>query len=272
MIVISPHGGFGNRMRAMCGACFIAESKSVPLKHLWDGGSYKCSYPHIQRIHDCSFENFFESIIPRYIVGEDEKLPVCFTEWMPDEMWYPYQSYGQKKLGITALKRMETTPSEVPCLIETTNRTNPMTKEQSYDMYTKYFKPQERFMRELDPIVDGLVGISIRRGEFLKFFWGSDIPKNRIVPWLQSIQAPVILFSDDKSYQTEMRKCLRKPIQCSFETKTWTPEDRAFLEFLTFSRCSKLYGTPDSSFVQEAALFGNVPYEGLTQDVLQKRN
>jgi hypothetical protein len=120
--------------------------------------------------------------------------------------------------------------------------------------------------------VEGLVGISIRRGEFLKFFWGSDIPKNRIVPWLQSIQSPVILFSDDKSYQTEMRKHLRKPIQCLFETKTWTPEDRAFLEFLTFSRCSKLYGTPDSSFVQEAALFGNVPYDGLTHDVLRRRN
>lgn len=272
MIVISPHGGFGNRMRAMCGACFIAESKSVPLKHLWDGGLYKCAYPHIQRIHDCSFENFFESTIQRYIVGEDATIPICFTEWMPEAPWYTYQSYGQKKLGITALKRIEPTPSEVPCLIETTNRTHPMTNQQSYDMYTKYFKPKERFMRELDPVVECLVGISIRRGEFLKFFCGSDIPKNRIVQWLQSIQAPVILFSDDKSYQTEMRNCLRKPIQCSFETKTWNPEDRAFLEFLTFSCCSKLYGTPDSSFVQEAALFGNVPYEGLTPDVLQKRN
>jgi hypothetical protein len=104
MIVISPQGGFGNRMRTMCGACFLAESRAFTLQHIWDGGSYTFVFPHIQKIHDCSFEHFFESTIPRYVSGEDETLQVCCTEWIPDEqLWYPFQSYGQKKLNITNL-------------------------------------------------------------------------------------------------------------------------------------------------------------------------
>ena len=97
----------------------------------------------------------------------------------------------------------------------------------------------------------------------MAYFPGSALQVLLCYEWLKSLDQPVALFSDDKEFQREARTQLRDPIALAFETVPISAADMAFLEFLTLSRCSRVFGTAHSSFAQEAALFGNVPYDTL---------
>ena len=40
-LVLSPCGGFGNRIRSLCGGVIVAKQLGLTIEHLWDGGEYK---------------------------------------------------------------------------------------------------------------------------------------------------------------------------------------------------------------------------------------
>jgi len=86
--------------------------------------------------------------------------------------------------------------------------------------------------------------------------------------WLRSFETPVVLFSEDKEFLRTARTHLTCPVVCAFESFEQPPEDLAFFEFLTLAKCAHIYGTARSSFAEEAALFGNVPYTPITTSLL----
>jgi hypothetical protein len=95
-------------------------------------------------------------------------------------------------------------------------------------------------------------------------------PDDVLFAWLDRLQGHVVLFSDDKAFQAEARKRLKHPVSCKFETTAQPPENLAFLEFLTLSRCSAVCGTLKSSFSKQAAIYGNIPYTPITEELVKK--
>ena len=59
-----------------------------------------------------------------------------------------------------------------------------------------------------------------------------------------------------------MRKHIKHPIIPRFESIKHN--DNGFLSFLSLSKCSKLYGTILSSFYEEAAKFGGIKSQPLS--------
>lgn len=270
IIVISPHGGFGNRLRVLCSGRLYAERHGCRLEHMWDGGPYACAFPHIQKVHDRGFSYFFED----QLATHKGVAPLrCYSEWMPTPGygWWHRQNYGQSKLRCTDVVPLSTLPA-IPTesmMIETTRRVVPQTAAESHDIYRRFFIPRERFLRELPTLPEGTVGISVRRSEFLHYFPEAVVAVEALHAWLRSFETPVVLFSEDKEFLRTARTYLNCPVVCAFASIN--PEDLAFFEFLTLAKCTHIYGTASSSFAEEAALFGNVPYTPITTSLIEMR-
>jgi len=290
ILLISPNGGFGNRIRAVCGACIMAEKMDMQIAHCWDGSNYICAFPHIQKIHNRGFSYFFKDIIPEFdkinsyninnSINLNKIIDKCYTEWLPDSIWYHKQNYGQTRYHITNIDIQENIPkiiSNESFIIETTINLSNATKDEIHKTYMKYFIPNDRFTEYMqkETITNGLngsngsngsIGISIRLGEFLSFFPNSKIDENILVNFIKEIDNPVILFSDDHGFRNMMRQYIKNPIILSFESDTTLSEseDIAFLEFLTLSKCNLIYGTDNSSFAEEAANFGGKEYRNFS--------
>lgn len=271
ILVIAPNGGFGNRIRTMVSAIYLADKLNMNLEHLWIGTPWVCSFSHIQYIHDKSFEYFFKPLIRRcdYEVMKSQ-IHKSYSEWgEPRFYWHQFQSYGQKLLDITRThdlslvsEAMDTTEH---FLIESSYIQNlSITRNDKTHIYKKYFIPHDIFSNELNVVPLNTIGISFRIKDFYCYFPDSKIQNEVLIKWLSSINSPVILFSDDTNYQLEMRKYLKTPIIPNFENNNVTDND--FLQFLQLSKCSKLYGTAMSSFCEEAAYFGGAEYIPLTKD------
>jgi hypothetical protein len=270
-ITISPNGGFGNRIRVMCAAYFYADKNDCSLNHLWDGGKYTCAYPHIQLVHDRGFAYFFKEKGEFSEKGDSTDNMICYSEWVPSATgWWRHQNYGQQKLKCTTILGCDSIPSkpDTSFLIETTHRFIPMTSLESYAIYKKYFIPQDKFIKQLNVLPQNTIGISIRRSEFLYFFPEANVGEDVLHKWLKSFRQPIVLFSEDKEFLNNARKIMNTIFLCDFEMYPQEKEDRAFLEFLTLSSCSHVYGTTKSSFAEEAALFGNVPYTAITKELI----
>lgn len=264
MIVAAPNGGFGNRIRAIRTTCYLSEQLGMTAAHVWTGSQHTCAFPHIQAIHDRSFEYFFHGPMKPYS-SEMGPISTCYSEWLPGYYWYPFQNYGQKLLNIQDVRPHDQIPSD-PCpsfMVETSHAFIPMTPTESHRIYSTYCVPNERFTSQLAPTVQETktIGISIRKNaDFMQYFAESRLHEEQFIHTLQQLPCPIVLFSDDKVYQREMRQQIQHPVHCAFETEDQCPEDLAFLEFLTLSRCSHIFATKDSSFAFEAALFGGIPY------------
>ena len=123
-------------------------------------------------------------------------------------------------------------------------------------VYAVNFKPNPNFVV---PEEHYDVGISIRRGEFLHYFQEANQSREDLTKWItESFNGlKVVIFSDDHEFRNKMRidtNYLNNPIEAN---ESWI---KGFLEFLMLAKCDRIYGTPSSSFAEEAALFGNKPY------------
>ena len=269
-LIIAPNGGFGNRLRTMVSAIYLAEKLNMNIEHLWVGTQHKCAFKHIQDIHDKSFEHFFKESIKRCDYNTMVKhVNKTYTEWMPNSnphAWHNFQSYGQKLLETSVLSNLDLVNEQMNnsenFLIETTYINNlKITDKEINHIYAKYFIPRDEFTNKLNNVEINTIGISIRKGDFESYFPDSVIENSVMVKWLKSLDNPVLLFSDDDNYAEEMRKYLKNPIRPMLEG-----DDTFFLSFLLLSKCSKIYGTLSSSFSEEASKFGGVEYVALTKD------
>ena len=281
-LIVSPQAGFGNRMRAMCGALLLAErSNPLTLAHCWYASDSEHTNSRIQNVADLGFEYFFEpsAQIPSLPVFENNCLGkpcVAYTEWMPGQSWYRYQSNAQRRFNantfLAAASIVHKTWSEdkadgeQPCILETSH--NVMvpyaTPADSSAVYKKHFLPRFRFRNQI-ACMKGVVGCSIRVGQdFQDFFPTTLSSAEKLQTLVCALDVPVVVFSDDRELRDTVRGGLKHAFVPTFESDgTISDADTAFLEFLTLAACDVIYGTVHSSFSTEAAVFGNIKYIAL---------
>ena len=277
-LVISPQGGLGNRMRSTCSALLLAELTHRKPFIYWkamDGGT--SAFAHVKAIQETSFSTFFEPKLEEFT--DTEEVNICYTEWLPGDHWYTFQSFAQTSLPVRNRKRLASCADEIMSdesqviLVETSLPLilSSYSKEQWQRMlsltYRKYFVPKKRYLDIVYQLPCLGVGISVRRGEFLQYFVEARQDLQDIVTWIGELKKKhdkIILFSDEEV----TRSFLQSKTGCpwGFDRRGLSALEQGFVEFLVLSlRCSFIYGTPKSSFAQEASLFGSVPYaENLT--------
>jgi hypothetical protein len=146
--------------------------------------------------------------------------------------------------------------------IESSIAAYPFPDEEYTRVYKKFFVPKNVFLEQIPTLPENTIGIAVRNAGDFRFFFGEGIvEENELRPFLESFDCPVVLVSDDNDYAVRLRTFLKNPIDLPFEK---TSAVRGFLEFLTLSRCSKVFGFKDSSFAHQAALFGGASYQVLT--------
>lgn len=225
----------------------------------------------------------------------DLRCNYIFSEWLPNnKQWYPRQSGGQKffldknplipLLPISKNEKCLCSPIHT-ILIETSKRIvlDPkyggcgdqleFDKEMS-KIYQMNFIPQDKYIAYMREIPEYNIGISIRRASFELYFNDKCTSKSRIIIWILSLLSKtiksnnptIIIFSDDHQFRDEIIYTLiakfkiksnylpKLPINEEIPLEKW---EVAFLEFLTLSwKCQKIYGTQQSSFAEEAGIFG----------------
>ncbi|SPN78909.1 Hypothetical protein BRZCDTV_60 [Brazilian cedratvirus IHUMI] len=279
-LVISPQGGLGNRLRSTCSALLLAEiTHRKPFlywKAMKEGSS---GFAHVKAIQETSFSTFFEPRVDEF--PDTEEVNMCYTEWLPGDHWYAFQNFAQASLPVRNRKKLATCADEITkdesqvILVETSL---PLTlssysKEQWQRMlsltYRKYFVPKRKYLDLVYQLPCLGVGISIRRGEFLWYFPEACQNLEDITAWILDLKKKhdkIILFSDEEVTRTFLQSKTGCP--WGFDRRGLTALEQGFVEFLILSlRCAFIYGTPKSSFAQEAALFGSVPYaENLSKE------
>jgi hypothetical protein len=267
-LVLSPCGGFGNRIRSLCGGVIVAKRLGLRIEHLWDGREYKTAahysghFQHIQEVHDLGFEHFFEPRISRYL---GKSILTYYNPWQKNDFWFEYQNYAYKKLNFTHINNLSAdTKINGSACIETTRIPFAISNEEYTDTYKEFFIPHERYTKQLPTLQENTIGISIRNKYDFRFYFSDGILEEcDLIPFLQKFEEPVVLFSDEKEYATHLRTFLKNPVEIPFERED--AKDRNFLEFLTLANCSHIYGTKNSSFAEEAALFRGASYSPISK-------
>jgi len=268
-LVLSPCAGFGNRIRSLCGGVVIAKQLGLTIEHLWDGGEYKTAahysshLHHLQYAHDLGYDYYFESKIPSYTGKSISTYYNTYTEEYP---WFGYQNYAYKKLNFRSVNKLsaDTIIESKSVCIEVAKIPFAISNQEYTETYKEFFIPRENFLRQVPTLEKNTIGISIRNGyDFRFFFTDSIVEEKDLIPFLQKFEEPVVLFSDEKEYATHLRTFLKNPVEIPFENNS--VKDRNFLEFLTLANCSHIYGTKNSSFAEEAALFRGASYSPISK-------
>nr|WIL03482.1 hypothetical protein Cplu_503 [Cedratvirus plubellavi] len=283
-LVISPQGGLGNRLRSTCSALLLAElTHRKPFLYWKAMDKGNSSFAHVKAIQETAFSTFFEPKVEDF--PDTEEVNMCYTEWLPGDHWYAFQNFAQASLPVRNRKKLSSCADEIAkdesqvILIETSLPLvlSSYSKEQWQRMlsltYRKYFIPKRKYLDIVYQLPCLGVGISIRRGEFLWYFPEACQNLEDIVAWILDLKKKhdkIILFSDEEVTRTFLQSKTGSP--WGFDRRGLSSLEQGFVEFLILSlRCAFIYGTPKSSFAQEAALFGSVPYaENLT--ILPREN
>ncbi|MBD1372928.1 hypothetical protein IC620_11225 [Hazenella sp. IB182357] len=285
-LILSPQAGFGNRMRMLCSGIVLAEVLGREPLYYWPGGeaSRSNTLDHIRAMREEGFHAFFllnQGFMP-IDLNPSVKIDLSLSEWLPGEFWYPYQSSAhqaweglpQQRLGAEAdeLRRFDDLQT---ILIESSRALtlHDYTRSEWHAMMTQtyqaYFQPQTIYQEILAEVPYFDMGVAIRRREFMHYFPETAQSEAELSRWLdQIIEAQavtsLVLFSDDHALRDRFRHRLQKRgINCPDlrwgELKRWQV---SFLEFLTLAtRVSDvIYGTVKSSFAEQAAIYGGVPY------------
>jgi len=269
IIVIAPNSGFCNRLDFMSKAVKYAKTMNRPIYHVWNGNFHKRYFAHEQVISDRPLEYFFDSSIPCLPTTRPD-VNICYSFWKPGDFWFQYQSDGSTQLKITNIRHSSTIPKEPSnesFLIQGGVDVE-ITPQEQHEIYKTHFKPSAFFRNQIIPFKEPTIGVHIRKVDFCCYFPDAFVSDEKIYAWLTQFTKPVIVFSDDKEFQTKARRQLKHSVTCSFEATMHAPEDQAFLEFLALSNCSHIYGTKRSSFSKQAAIYGNTKYTEITTEVL----
>lgn len=272
ILIISPTAGFGNRVRALCGAIALANLSNRKIQHCWeiDASWLPHEAPPVVHAKMNGLAAYFQ-VGNCPVASQGIPVDICYSEWIPGEPWYQEQSYGQKKNPPRVLSKYSESESilsspETVVMIETSLIKKPINLSEEQwcqslrEIYRSFFTPCRRFVDMLtDTHYD--VGISIRRNEFTRYFPEANQSLSDLTSWVNREHSgkKVIIFSDDYLFRDSLRSSTKQLARINDEIlKPW---ERGFLEFLTLAyRCEVIYGTPSSSFAYEAALFGGKPY------------
>lgn len=275
-LIISPQAGFGNRLRALCSAKLLGLLTGREVYHFWIKDSALSIVDHVNYMKETDPTHFFDIKIPLF---EGTHVDVCFTEWMPDDGWYKEQSTAQSHLIFDhRIKSKRAEPfqdaSEIASssadiiLVETSLELRLPHMESFQEMlmsqiYQENFQPAGRWKEMLEslPVIEN--GVSIRRGNLMKYYPEADISVEKMCEKISLLNGPKIIFSDDSEYLEKIRTKSNCPLNIDGLTKILSPVEFSFVQFLFLAKCKNVFGTKNSSFPKQAAIFGGRPYYSL---------
>jgi len=278
-LISCPQAGFGNRIRSVCSDLILANLLNRKPWICWTPVSSPiapdgCLYdkkPKPFHMTDRGWACFFKQDGDFFPPADPSSMGVdkIFSLYLAGEYWHPFQSCGQKKwLDIDPTIPIIRIEGNLPQLFECNDTTiliessgvfaNPDTKSQTYQ---KHFVPHDRFFSVLEKKETVDVVVHIRKGDLLWYFKEAQQDPSEIENWIcESFKnKSVTIISDDYEFKNNFKKSLISR-GISVYTPIWGDVQEwevPFLEFLFAAfKCNNLFGTPISSFSEEAGFFG----------------
>ena len=212
-------------------------------------------------------EYFFDFSIPLF---EKNEVDIIFSEWDQNDFWHKQQSTAYNNLKFRNFRKYisidEIINSEDDIVVVETSlelfpdNINIPTSTIMSAIYCNYFKLSQKWNNFISNIPVFDIGFSIRRGNFLHYNPKSEISLENAMARINSTPGTKIIFSDDHEYVSRLRKMTGAVMDIDMSITQGTV-DHYFSQFLILSRCLKVIGTQGSSFPEQAAIFGNVPFE-----------
>lgn len=284
-LIISPQAGLGNRLRAINSALILAEKSQRQLLHCWLPARPSHSQGHVNILQQCAFEEFFA---PSSFISPAAKsihVDEVYSEWGPADYWFSQQSTGQQYFDAFATHKTINTAAAISrssadtLLLETTRRVWPDDQDgisimlpqgdalmEAINAYKK-LDPKPEYKQHLKKMPMASIGIAIRGGDLLKYCPEARQDMGHIRAWIDAMvsrDGDIAVFADNNSIFDALKlpaatAAFNKELHKYLENLL--PAQKAFVSFLYLAtRCSFIYGTPGSSFAQEASLFGNKTY------------
>lgn len=284
-LIISPQAGLANRLRAINSALILAEISERRLLHCWHPMRSSHGQAHVSLVQQCGFEEFF--LANEYIsaASKDSKVDEVISEWGPGDYWFNQQSSGQQYFGKYATSKSTNAAARIlhsgatSILLETTLRTWPTdyqgidirlpsgeAKKAAVDAYKKLC-PRPQYLELLQKIPESTIGIHLRVGDLLKYCPEARQNPDEVAAWIHRLASRnqnMAIFADDNRVLGALGLT---PDMAAFNNEVHRhlddllPAQKAFASMLYLAhRCHVIYGTPGSSFSQEASLFGDKKY------------
>lgn len=265
VLILSPEAGFGNRVRAIAAGIILAKKTKREFEHYWIGSNNSNSdYAHVADSQRLGWTDYFEDNLK---LCERENVDLILTEWLPGEPWYHAQNRACLKYPdapkIKATRNLDlllSLYSDVDVVLLETSLDVCTSLSENFEqemmiVYQQYFRPLPRFKRMLDFVPEMPIGVSIRRGEFLLYFPEARQSLEEIVKWLGEMKedATIALFGDEKPFLALIKEKLDISTYNLPILENW---ESGYLQFLILAfKCKRIYGTPMSSFAEQAGLF-----------------
>ena len=285
-IIISPQAGFANRLRALNSALIAADESTRNLYHYWLPSQPNHRESHINWIKQTALDHFFECKGIQSANPKDLQPDLVLSEWACTDRWYNTQSNAQVSFGKNANTRasnyLETVLNSKAetILMETTLRFWPHdhkgldksipTGEEARRIHNTYSRmiPKRFYIDLISQFAPIDIGIAIRRGDLLKYSKQARQEVDDIYHFIAGLSHDgqrMMIFSDDSELVEHLSSLpginQEYPVFSNI-LKRLLPHQKAMATFLFLAlKCEAIYGTPESSFAQEAALYGNRRYQ-----------
>ncbi len=229
-LIISPNGGMGNRFRALCSAIVLSKHLGRTLYHAWTG--YDDEPSPISNVRDAqrlSLEHFLNTngLVPRVpvlesAVGLRPHVDVCFSEWVPGQYWFHWQSDAYRHLGggcpviplgVNGDASLKCTAPVV--LLETSLCVRLTAHLQTWNssMMEAYARMRipDCYTARLAEANGAALGVSVRASKSFTDYFPLSVPSiETIAAELRAFNAAfpsqkVVVFSDIPSVETELR-------------------------------------------------------------------
>lgn len=269
VLIISPSAGMSNKFRALCSAIVLGNYLKRKVYYCWLSEEHE-NIQHVKEIQELKLTDLFDEqyLIPEY-KGESP-IDLVYTEWLENSYWYNKQSIAQRKYAgnITKIQIGNNVEEIKKCdanviLIETSltlylDEYKDLLEVMMSDVYNRNFKANIKFASLITNFNKDYISVAIRRGDLLAYFIEARQSYEDILQWLKKFDKnKLIIFSNDFPFRNRLRKELGITNNIDFLYEGLNDSEKGFLEFLFISSCSKVvYGTPCSSFYEQAAIHG----------------
>jgi len=260
-LIVHPHGGLGNRMRALVSSLEWAKQNNHRVLLVWEKN----------RVLNCNYELLFEKspLISRVInISIPESIPTRFSNLL--------KIFRYPVLNDAILKRKPHSISQYLF-----SRFLPPYVHACYEfcsapiLYQQHLIPNSSIQSVMNsaPFIDNeFVGIHIRRGD--NAMATSNSP---IALFMQAMRSELelrpsckfYLATDDTGAQSEIQNAFGKDIVFT-RAKNLSRNDAAgvvdaLIDILMLSRCQYIIGSFYSSFSDVASKYGNIPLQIMKQ-------
>ena len=285
----------GNRFRAISSAMVLAKQTGRKIYHAWTPIIPNDKRPMVRPLQAVGFEGFFlpTDFLPPASEKNIPAIDICFTEWLPNDYWYAFQSNAQSAWkNISRTEKISNAADNVACsdadviLIETSHALQlshvfggcdgAEDWEKELGLAYAMLRPLPKFMELIEKIEKSEVGIAIRRGDLLHFFPEANQNLEELKKWVSNLskEKTIMVFSDDAAVRDDIMNLILSSELIKSRNNSFIKDliyknivkdlhqwESAFIQFLYLSlRCKIIYGTPASSFAKEASLFGRIPF------------